>query len=358
MQNHLTNDVSFSEASRFLAQHYGVVDRAERILWDEWRKILEAVAVGFRAHGYWTNVEGSSDGHWGFLQVAPTNWPQPYNASVHFEVGCGRDFAVQSGQHVLTLEVEGAVADKGKLIQCIQRILKPYEGAGLLLKTTGCTISPDSAWRVFERKLPMGDASSTKIASALENLLPTMSFVDEALLLSPVTSVWRSSFFPDEIRPRIQWAQWKECEGATGETGGWETRQDGGRLDSPCLFCDGRKSNYHDRQNILTLRPADGWLHHGIASGQKVRCCAVVYSPRRALVKFHAEATEAGKFKPAFESWIEVDAFDGWQALQWEVTAGQIENYDSATQGLSAFLMVRAPETGLRIDSIEFGILP
>ena len=350
-------DVAFSRQAKLFATRYRLIALAETHFWDEWRCVLEAVGLEWRKRGYLTYVESSSEGRWGFLQIACAHWPKPFYSSIHFEVSCNRDMVLHEEMAQVTLEVEKDIQDKEKLIRHLQGIMEPYESSKLLVQTTGCVIVPNSGWRVILGKLPLNDLSSKKIIDAINIMMPVETFVDEALFTFPGKTIWRTSFFDNEPKAEIRWSQWNEC-GATSEIGGWEQQSWGGRLDSPCLRCNGGKNNHRHGNNILWLKSSDGYLFHNFTHGQKVYACAVVHAPRGGQLSFYIETTKEGGWRDVFNVTKDILPLDSWQLVSCEGQIISPSDYDCTNQGLACFVIVKAPECGLKIDSIEIGTIP
>lgn len=352
----MNEDARFTKFSQAFISHRAVLESADIAFWDDWRRILQAVDTEFQTRDYYTGVCVDRNTGYGWCQVARRHWPKPVASAIHFEVAYGRWTEVDKDHASIALDVEESVPDREKLIRCIQRLLEPYVNGGFVRNRTGCAIIANSGWRVFRGAIPLADISSQKIVHAMTEMLATETFVDEGLFLVDKTALWRTSFLADDPQPEVKWPQWQDHTGATGETGGWERLTSAGRLGSPCLKCSGDRSNWREGRSILWLWPKGGAVMHALGKKQKVYGCAVVHAAGGGKVTFYGEATDKGGWALAFEGAVDVAPFDGWQVVTWRGEMADV--CDFAETGMHAFVIVKASERGLRIDSIEIGVVP
>ncbi|MBI4604706.1 MAG: hypothetical protein HY721_22315 [Planctomycetes bacterium] len=337
---------AFSEVTQhWLRMERDVIPSIERLFRDEWAQMLREVASALRARGWNHRLfdERTPD----MLQLQRPHWP-PGEAQAHFEVHT-RDSLPSRPEADLFLHIEDKLPGQEAVLRRIRGLLKPYES--LLLSRGACSLREEPLHEVLKGSLPLADVTPEILLEAIEKIVEAESFVDEAMLLAGKTAVWRTDFFAADPSPCLDW---REGLG-TGPRGGWEPSAHGGRLDSPCLKLFGERSNYHEGKNILILRHPD---LHDLANGQRAYCSAVVHASQGGEVRFYAEAPKEGNWTVAFDAPCRLEAADRWQLVSWTGKVASPEGYDFARQGLYAFLIVKAPPAGLRIDSVELGVVP
>ena len=307
-----------------------------------WAEILREVQRRLSAEEW---VSGSLGD---LIQFYRDNWPNDQCAGVHYEVQCGDEFRRRGTAHV-GLHIEQRLPKQVEVFARLRQLLLPYSPR-LFKMMADCAPDMAAHWFAIGGTLGLADVTDDEISEALERMMQTESFVDEALFLTDKKTVWRTDFLAGNPKP---YTKWHEGLG-TGEEGGWEFSSDGGRLDSPCLKCDGRKSNYRDGKNIVML--SVGKPFNEFANGQRAYCSAVVHSAEGGQVQFYAQATKEGGWQEAFDAPVPLKRVDRWQLACWEGEISNPENYDFAKQGMNAFVMVKAPDPGLKIDAIEIGL--
>lgn len=336
----------FTPAVMELIHHRYVLTAVKQRLWLEWRDMLDITYQHLTLEEWTCCCHGNPTN---MLQFFRGHWPNA-EGQIHYEILCNEDF-FEPGIVDLSLHIENRLSNQEAVCGRVRSLLKPYE-AKLLARLAGCapSLPTDPLWDILKGRLPLGDLTAEVICEAVDRMIETESFVDEALFLAGKTRVWRTDFFANDAKPYIAW---HTSEGIA-ETGGWDFSDNGGRFDSPCLKCTGGKSNYHDGKNIATFRPNQ--LFHELGNSQPFYCSAVVNASRGGELRFYAEAPKEGGFVAAWDEIRPLDPSNQWQVVTCEGYVSNPENYDFAKQGMHVFVIVKTPEAGLKIDSIEVGL--
>jgi hypothetical protein len=334
----------FSEATKMWLEKQGVLRTAEDRFFYEWVRILRSAERRLKRKGWGIRLFGDRSE---FMQVYRPYWPSGLGG-VHYQPGAWEWWRRQ-GIFFLGLAIEGETPKQQAVCARIRKLLRQYQEE--IWSITGCSIRDEPGHEILFSSLPLADLTADNLCEGIENMAQTESFVDEALFLADRESVWRTGFLPGDPKPSINWP-WEPKPGP--EEGGWQFSADGGRFDSPCLKCYGGKSNYWEGKNILRLN-VNGPLYQFV-NGQPVYGSAVLHASEGGWLQFYAEGHHEGKYFCAFDGSRDLKAADRWQLVSWEGAVSNPENYDFAKQGLSAFVMVKAPDTGLKIDAIEIGL--
>lgn len=282
------------------------------------------------------------------LQFSCSNWGNDEGEGIHFEFFIDHEELAKK-YLIAGLDFGDDVAEKSAKRTTLIRLLEPYKQ--VVLQRTGYELLSDKYWKFLRTTIPIQGLSVEAMRNECDILPDIAAFVDEAIFLADKKSVWRTDFLPTDQKPYIKWHEGL----GTNEVGGWEFSQDGGRLKGHCLKCHGGKSNYHEGKNIIILQSNESSRNFG--NGQKIYCSTVVHSIKGGQICFYAEAPKEGNFTVAFEKTCDLQPIDRWQVVSYEGQVSNPEHYDFAKNGLFIFLIAKVPEIGLRIDSIEIGLI-
>jgi hypothetical protein len=350
--------VQLSPQSEKFASGYSVLDAAEKRFWDEWRAMLEAVAGEMRKYGLVTRVLVDRDKCWGIFQTAFPHWPRPFGAGVHFELNLDRGLLSRRKIGV-ALDVEDSVPEKKAVLDCLERVLSPYERNGLLAKETGCQIISDSSWRILDKVVPLAGVSSEKLVDGLQPLTSVAPLVDEALFVKNGNPLWRTDFFGDDLKPRLRFNP-----GGGASEGGQKFQPDGGLMGSPSVVVNGTmKGNHHDADgrptHIMVLTNT-----RDIHNGDEIYLSCVLHTKVGGRLWFYGEGhldLPDGKrqFPQTFDnpSWVEtkVPGKPTWQHVGCRARVRAPEDYDFGKQGAHLFLRTQTEDTDFLINGIEIG---
>lgn len=288
------------------------------------------------------------------LQFYKKEWPNS-ESQIHYEVRWEDPFSGNSYVDIC-LHIEEGLPNQKDVCHRIRQNMFSYSLKILNLLEKCKPYMPDEPIHdIIKGSLPLIDISVTALCNILDNLIETESFVDEALLLAGKEKVWRTEFNPNDLIPDMNW--WYR-DNQFGDVGGWKLSDNGGRIDGPCLKCFGNKYNYPTKTkewNILWLLNPKTRFHE-FSSGHDVYVSAMVHSSDGGKIRFYAEATNEGNWQKAFDVTFDLQPINQWQLIKWEGKISEPEAYNFKEQGLHAFIMVKQPEIGLKIDSIEIGI--
>jgi hypothetical protein len=333
----------FSKVALLWAESAALLSGAQTRFRADWGKILRSVAAGLVSRE-WTIREFGSPVD--LLQAYRLPWPSGED-QLHYEVG----YHLETGIYV-SLHVEAHAPAQKALCARLRELLGRHENG---LTGTGGKRSPrlckEPMHEILCLWLPFDRVSDDALAGALDSMLETESFVEEALFTAGKNKVWRSDFLPDDPPAKIEW----DHGSGDDKVGGWKPSRNRGRLGGPCLECHPKPKN-HAKGNILTLEPTKGFRE--FANGARAYASATVHSGRGGSLVFYGEAPKAGGFQRAFDVACEIPPLDRWQTISREFQISTPDKYDFAQGGLNAFLIVQAPEGGLRIGSIELGLCP
>lgn len=350
-------DVVFSRESQTLISRYGVIEKAEKTLWEDYRKILDSVAEQVDSTRFVARVHVDPQGAWGTLQIAMPHWPKPYWNGVHFEVNLDRQWVLRD-RLPIGLDVEDSVPRKHTVIGCLSRILERYENSGLLLQGANVTLIPNTSWRIFEGTVPLATLSAGQLHGLLHRLCTLAPLVDEGLFVGDGQSLWRTDFFASggDGRPQLTFQ---------GSEGGQEFQPSGGCMGSPALQVNGRRKGNHDvvdgkPTHIMVLTKT-----HEIHKGDELYLSCVVKSRSGCRLWFYGEGhcdlpDGTRRFPPLLHGgpWLLMDVPGGssdWQHVGIRAKVEDHQDYSFATQGAYVFLRTQTDDTELCFNSIEFG---
>lgn len=336
----------FSAATREFLDRYDIVQTAFDQFHNELAAMYAELSSRIDPLGFASNNYRFKTGRH-LHQFSRSNWHNEDGGGVHFEFFINLE-ELSHRRVVVGLDIDDAVGKRKLRRDRLVRLLAPHERT--LQNRYGYELRRGKDWKLLRGTLPIQGLTVDAMAAKCAVLPAVATYVDEALFLRGSKRVWRTSFLTKSKRPRLEWHE----NLGTGPQGGWELSSDGGRFDSVCLKCHGGRSNYHDGKNILMLRAEKPFCE--FHTGETVQACAVVHAAQGGTLEFYAEAPKEGKWQVAFHGVCEVAPVDRWQLVTWKGQVAQPEDYDFAKQGLFAFVMVKTPAAGLRIDSIELGV--
>lgn len=308
----------------------------------EFHRMLALVETRFLRAGWKTNLSDTR------VQVYRPTWQDGWEG-IHYEAFSSGDY-FRIGTIHLGLHVEKGTPNESAVREGLRQLLKRTEDR--LLSAAGCKVVPQCHWRVLEGALDLIETSDEAIGDALEQMIQTESFVEEALFLADKKTVWRTDFLPDDPLPEIDWSVWSGKEGGRG---GWQLRADGGRLGTPSLIFQGQKRNYKGKENIAALHDSEREPFRAFTPGQHVYCCSLVRCPAGGSVTFTLQTTKEGQYQSGYTETRRLAAADRWQMVCFEGELARLTDYDPALQGLYAYLLIDPSLQPITIDSIEIG---
>ena len=334
----------FSEATKQWLRHQESLRTAERQFRLELERMLVDIQDRFHAKQWRSNLGGDPAS---MIQLYRSGWPSGWGG-LHYEIDSPEDL-LRQGRLLLGVHVEEEVPNQTAVKTALCRLLQPHEDR--LSSRCGCRIQ-DGASHLVHGALDILSLTCQGACDAVQALMETETFAEEAMFLAGKKTVWRTDLLADQPKPNIHWTK-GGGDAPIGGTGGWEFRENGGRLDTPCLTCRGDPDNYNyrDGQNIVTLFETSRQFQNG----QRVYACAVLLAPKGGRFTFHAEAGREGKWRTAFRRVFHLVPVDRWQVVSFEGQISNPEDCDFASHGLHVHVMVTAPESGLTLDAIEIG---
>jgi hypothetical protein len=349
-------DVVFSTEAQILISRYGIIEKAEKALWEDLRKILDSVAQNVDPTRFVARVNVDSQGRWGILQIAKPSWPKPYWSGVHFEVNLDQQWIVRN-RLPMGLDVEDSVPRKHAVIGCLSRILETYENSGLLVQGANAVLIPNTSWRVFEGAVRLSSVSAAQLSETLHRICTLAPLVDEALFIRDGQSLWRTDFFPSagDGWPQLLF---------NGSEGGQEFRPSGGCIDSPTLRVNGGRKGNHE---VVDGKPTHIMLltkTHEIRNGDELYLSCVVRSTSGCRLWFYGEGhydlpDGTRRFPPLLHGgpWLSMDVpgRPDWQHVGIRAKVEEHRDDDFTTQGAYVFLRTQTDDADLRFNSIEFG---
>jgi hypothetical protein len=317
---------------------------------DELREILTAVGDAMRDEGYIDRIYMNRDGLWGHLQLWLPDWPQPACSAIHFEVGFDRQ-DLSDDRMFIALDVEDSVPDKQAVIDCIQRLLKPYQFTDLLLRSTGTRFVSDSAWHVLHLFSPLTAVSSQELASACRRLRPITVSVDEALFVCRGVPLWRTDFFTSDPQPTLSWGD---------NAGGQRVQRRHGLMDSPSLLVDGSAPGNHDPADGCPAHIAKLTFTHEIKNGNEIYLSCVLKTTKGGRLWFIGDVpSEKHGVVALFDSphWLEipVTGMPTWQHIGFKARVRTPDDIDFAAVGAAIYIRTQTDDPEFLFNSIEFG---
>lgn len=336
----------FSKATETFLGRYGVIHAAWCRFHDELGRVFEDLRKRVEPWGFGSQTYRFSSTGRHLVQFYRPNWHNEKGEGIHFEFFVDLD-EMAKGHLAVGLDFGDETPEREATQTALQRLLEPYQH--LLIEKHGYNLRPSFYWKFLRSSVSLPQVTANTLEEKCSVLPDLAPFVDEALAVAGKSQVWRTDFSRKDKGVSLEWHQ----DLGTGPQGGWELATSGGRFGIPCLKCYGERSNYCDGKNIVSIQP--GQLFHDFKNGQRVYAAAIVHAADGGEVEFCAEAPKEGRWSAAFSGPCLLTGLNRWQVVVWEGTVSRSDDWDFAEQGLYAYVIVKAPTSGLRIDSIEFG---
>ena len=335
----------FSDHTKLLIQRWNLLEAAETLLWEEWRRLLEETAILLRRSSWLTRVYSSPADRKGHLRAHRPSWPDRSDLRIHLQAGIDAD-RLRRGLAYLELHVEGDAPERALVVTTLQRLLEPYQASGALLRECDCTLPRRSKRRLLRATRTLPEATAQSLADGLERLGRMAPFVDEAVFLADKQPLWRTDFLPGDPEPQLRY---RDSEG--GQTIALEP----GRLGTPCLQVNGQQRNYQGDLGVGNLALLTDL--RGVSAGEQVylSCNLLVHEP---VCIFLYGEVRGYDFPPAFveaSPSAQLASSDEWQHVGLSARVVEEEGYSFQDEGLNVYLITRTDDAGLLIDGIEIG---
>ena len=342
----------FSDITKLYIAKQDILIEAEHRFRREWAEILTEVRRRL-SRGGWafrTDIEPPHEE----LKIRRANWPDGV-CGVHYEVRAQERFR-REGVADIGLHIEQDVPEYEQVSRRLRRLIRPYSShITELLAECAPSLPETPPQKVLIGQLPLAEITPEVICMALEKMVQTESFVDEALVLAGKKTLWRTDF--DKDLDDI-WINWFGIEGGQTFTRGV------GRFGSVAMKVDGTQPNgrakYKEQGNYSVL------LHptHEITNGMDVYICAVVKTTKGGTIQFKADAhrgktPEGHDAVPvlAFAMSHPIEPSERWQCifLQAKVPTTNKIDYDYAKEGAWVVMNIVTEDREFLIDSVEIG---
>lgn len=329
---------TWSEQAKLLIEQRGVLMRAFDAFRADWAEILRDVHCDFSRRGWICRTVGKPAE---FLQLRRESWPDPWGAA-HYEVLCNFEF-LRRGIADLSLHIEGAIPNQAAVCSRIRDLLRPHaDRIHALLSKHAPSLPELPVQDILKGQLPLDRVTPELICEALEAMMETASFVDEAIFLAGTQVVWRSDFLPNSAPISLIW---------NNTPGGQEVMSHGGRLGSPVLRVDGTRPNCRpDKKergsfSCLIRKP------QSLVNGCEYAGCVVLKSRCGGTLKIwgHKDSVRA------FDWTRQVAPAESWQCIAFrsKVPSADTATSDFSDKGVQVHMNVNTADTEFLIDSIE-----
>lgn len=356
---------SFSEGEKLWILRQRVLRDAERSFFHSLSGMIHDVAERFQATGWKPHVAD------GCFQIYRPHW----QAGTHYEFLVNEKRVLSRRAHV-GLHVEKNTPHyrdvATRLFRCLEphepQLLKKYKSMshGFRMPSWSAALLESDYIYVLNGSIDLVHLTSDQMGDALEALIRTESFVEEALFLSNNQSLWRTDFFPDNPLPHLEWGEKKM-------SGGQRFQGNDGRLGGPSLRIDGTQEGNYDLKgkmqpddydpvgkgavNIMRLgRP----LECEICNGDRLYLSCVVKTTEGGRLWFDGQGQPVCALfdVPGPPNWnhLDVPAKGQWQHLAIPLApVCRHSDYDFARQGAHVFLISQTTDPNFVFSSIEIG---
>ena len=358
-------DTNWSDEAKLMIERRSVLMPALEAFFADWSGMLRDVHVFFSQRHSIARIVGDPAEFFQFFQLRRSRWPEPWGA-VHYEVLCNIEF-LRRGIVGLSLRIEGDTPKQADVCARIRSLLPPYESQ---LHSLLAKYSPKfpklPVQDILNAQLPLGQATPKAICEAVEAMMQTETFVDEALFAGHGETIWRTDFFADRPRPRLRW-------GSEEKTGGQTFQSKHGRLGGPALRIDGTKEGNYDLTgkkqpddydpagkgavNIMRLARAGECK---ISNGDQLYLSCVVKTTEggRLWLDGQGQPVCALLDVPGPPNWIPLDVprQPDWQHVSIPMApVCRHSAYDFAQKGAHVFLISQTRDPNFLFSSIEIG---
>lgn len=355
----------WSEQAKLLIERRDVLARAEQALLADWTSVLKEVSRHFSRKEWICRIVGDP-AH--FLQLRRQTWPKPWGAA-HYEVLCNSEF-IRRGIVDLSFHIENQMPNQAEVCSRLRALLRPYSDKIHSLLSSYTPSMPEQPMQdILKGQLPLASVTPEAICDAVEAMMQTATFVDQAIFLAGKQMVWATGFGSQEPSVNPKWF---------GNIGGQRPAPRMGRLGSSAWRIDGTRPNATEDPSRVgsCCFLVENDAKNLIFNGRKYYGCLVARTTKGAKLAIWADGHVHGSdnrikaFPMAFFVECSVPQADEWQLITWEAPVPPIDKvggnvpkeegggqipcpYDFAKNGIWVVLRVQTEDEGFLIDSIE-----